>query len=227
MPFATHLLSASRLDSISPMEGHVTEQACHDAHLSSCFLLRYRYFVEEKGWVSASCVDSALESDGYDALAIHLACSDEQGVCAYLRALPPQQPWMLDREFAELLTPEARCALPRHNALELSRLVVRGDVAATADPHPIEHLLKALYAFARHHSYDTFYFVVEAVWPLAFRRRFGLPFEIIGQPYCFPDGTKTVLAKASLSQMEAAMQQRDGEKLGWYQAPREDVPHCP
>lgn len=167
------------------------------ALLDACFRLRYGYFVERRGWVRANPQEPGLERDRYDDHCLHLAARDEQGVAAYLRVLPfdPFVGFMLDRELSCLVSQEERKALPREGAVELSRLVVRPDVASWRDDgrvHPVEEVFKALYRASKEHGFARFYVVVEQGWLRPFARRFGVPFRVLGTPHVFPDGTKTV-----------------------------------
>lgn len=188
--------------------------------LEACFRLRYDYFVERRAWVPENVEVPGIEQDAYDEHCLHLGVWDEQGVAAYLRVLPfdPAVGFMLDRELSCLLRDEERQALPRERAVELSRLVVRPDVIyCKADPHPVDLLLKALYRESRERGYKRFYIVVEQGWLGPFTRRFGLPFQIIGLPHVFPNGTRTVAATATLEELEAGMRCHSASKYDWYQ----------
>lgn len=191
-----------------------------DAELEACFRLRYGYFVEKRRWVGANPQEPGVERDAYDEHCLHLAAWDEHGIAAYLRVLPfdPRVGFMLDRELSCLLSHEEREALPRERAVELSRLVVRPDViCCKADLNPTELLLKALYRESKERGFRRFYIVVEQGWLRPFARRFGLPFQMIGLPHVFPDGTKTVAATATLEELEAGMRYHSASKYDWYQ----------
>lgn len=191
------------------------------SELDACFRLRHGYFVKQRGWVKAENGLDERESDAYDEHCLHLAVFKGSEVKAYLRALPfmPEVGWMLDREFAPLLREEERRCLVREGALELSRLVVCDDIADSHpqdEPHPVEHLLKQLYGGSLQHGYGQFHIVVEEAWPVMLRRRFGLPFRAMGAPYSFPDGTRTVAATASLSELENGMRRFSVRRYAWY-----------
>lgn len=210
------------LPSPSPDHSVVKDFARDDAELEACLRLRYRYFVEQRAWVKANEMRPGVESDGYDAHALHLSVWDEDGVASYLRALPhnPQVGFMLDHELSCLLTEGERHKLPREGAVELSRLVMRPDVAlkmSGKQPHPVEMLLKRLYRLSKERDFSCFYIVVEQRWLVPFARRFGLPFQLIGTPHVFPDGTKTVAAMATLEELEAGMRHHSTQKYVWYQ----------
>lgn len=190
--------------------------------LEACFQLRHSYFVKQRDWVRENPEVPGIERDDYDPHCLHLGVWDEAGVAAYLRVLPFDLDigFMLDRELCCLLRHEEREASPRENAVELSRLVVRPDVSLYADPdqaHPVELLLKELYRVAKERDFTRFYIVVEQSWLQPFSRRFGLPFQTIGTPHLFPDGTKTVAAMATLEELEAGMRRHSAAKFQWYQ----------
>lgn len=190
--------------------------------MEECARLRHAYFVCCKKWVPESCTSPGLECDNYDEHCLHLGVWDEQGVAAYLRILPfaSQVGFMLDRELSCLLSDEERRALPRERVVELSRLVVRSDVAlraASSQVHPVELLLKRLYCESKRRDFGRFYIVVEQSWLGPFTRRFGLPFQLIGTPHIFPDGTKTIAATATLEELEAGMRSHSASKYEWYQ----------
>ena len=163
-----------------------------------------------------------IECDHYDDHALHLSVWDEGGVAAYVRALPfePEVGFMLDRQLSCILSEEERQGLPREGAVDLSRLVVRPDVLSgrhVPGSHPLELLLRRLYRESKERGFERFYIVVEQSWLKPFTRRFGLPFQVIGVPHIFPDGTKTVAAMATLEELETGMQRHSAAKYDWYQ----------
>jgi len=196
-----------------------------DPALEACFQLRHAYFVQERGWVKDNTQTPGAERDGYDPHCLHFGVWDEDGVVAYLRVLPfhPGVGFMLDRELSCLLLDEERQTLPRENAVELSRLVVRPNVILCANPnqaHPVELLLRELYRVSKERDFTRFYIVVEQSWLGPFARRFGLRFQTVGTPHLFPDGTETVAATATLDELEAGMRRHSAAKFQWYQQDR-------
>jgi len=81
----------------------------------------------------------------------------------------------------------------------------------------MELLMKLLYRTAMSNGWNRFYIVVEECWIRPFARRFGLPFRVIGRPYTFSDGTRTVAAMATIAELEAGMLRHSREKFDWYQ----------
>lgn len=199
--------------------------SCGDgAPVTACYRLRFVTFVENRGWVAKESLPfPKLETDAYDPHSIHLAVFQGGIVTAYLRILPyqPEVGFMLDSDFAPLLREGDRHCLPREGAVELSRLVCRNNYLRSwksNEPHPVELLLKLLYQESKARGFQLFYIVVEEAWLRPFVRRFGLPFRVIGQPYTFPDGTRTVAAVATLEELEAGMKKHSTAKYNWYQS---------
>gem|GEM_PF-1399522 len=203
--------------------------------------LRYDCFVRQRGWVAPDPLKPGREADGYDAHAWHLAVFDSDAgsyaaaapIAAYLRAVPWTAPcgFMLDREFSRLASAGEMSLLPRDKAVELSRLVVAPAACAPPEsrsgpdsPHVIEILLKLLYRLSLEAGIERYYVVVEAPWLRAFTRRFRLPFQTIGRPCTFPDGTATVAAYTTRTDLERSVAAHDPERYRWY---REGLPDAP
>lgn len=194
--------------------------------MKACFALRHAYFVQERGWVSANHETPGLEIDHYDPHVVHLGVWQGESLRAYLRLLPfdPRIGFMLDHELSALLSPQERDSLPRENAVEISRLVCQvsqSDQDGQGSPRPgdprlMELLFKQLYQVSLERGFTRFYIVVEVGWLRLFARRFGVPFQIIGAPYRFPDGTRTVAATATLEELEAGMRRHSEAKYRWY-----------
>jgi N-acyl-L-homoserine lactone synthetase len=194
--------------------------------LKACFALRFRYFVQQRGWIPPEKCPDGEETDRYDPHALHLAVFGGDKIKAYLRVLPfdPDVGFMLDHELSAILSPQEREALPRENAVELSRLVCcPGDGCdGGQDTRSIKLLFRQLYHVALERGFTRFYIVVEAKWLGPFARRFGLPFQVVGQSYLFPDGTRTVAATATVEELEAGLRRRGEDTFRWYCAQDED-----
>lgn len=204
------ILSEARRDLsiVSPGAPVARQIEPHEASvLSQCFQLRYNYFVRQRGWVAMDSA-SGEESDHYDERALHLAVFSGAEVMAYLRLLPhdPVLGFMLDHDFAALLSEQERDELPRAGSIEISRLVCRFGKAESDDVHPLHLLLKLLHQISLDHGFERCYIVVEHSWLRPFIRRFGVPFQVVGQPYTFAGGTRTVAATATLAELERAIE---------------------
>ena len=181
-------------------------QPGEETALSQCYRLRYDYFVKQRGWVTAPCPDRE-ERDHYDSRALHLGVFSGKEVVAYLRILPhnARHGFMLDHDFAALLSDQQREELPRAGAIEISRLVCCWQTVKSSRVHPLELLLELLYNLSLEQGFERCYIVVEECWLRPFVRRFGVPFQIVGQPQVFAGGTRTVAAMATVAQLETAL----------------------
>lgn len=186
----------------------------------ACQRLRHAYFVQQRRWVADNVQANGLECDVYDTHAWHLGVFDESGIVAYLRVLPHTAPtgFMLKHEFACLLDSEASPLIFCSQVVELSRLVYQPSPLSLKEgtTHPVEVLLKLLYRLALDQGFHRFYIVVEEKWIRPFARRFGLVFTPIGTPYVFPDGTRTVAATATLTELQESMKAHSLAKYEWY-----------
>ena len=192
-----------------------------DAALLLCWQLRYRYFVRERGWVLPTELYPDEERDRYDQHAWHLAVWEDDQVVAYLRVLPWRADvgFMLEDDFQTLMPASTCKALPRQNAVELSRLVCCPQSAVSKEsgaPHALELLLKLLYHLALREGIEQFHIVVEAAWLKPFARRFGLPFTPLGEVQVLAGGTRTIAATATLGELQTAMLRRWPDKYAWY-----------
>lgn len=187
--------------------------------------LRYECFVQRKSWVKEDPANPGLEIDHYDAHCYHLGVfqqtSEGKQLVAYLRALPWQeQPGlMLQHEFVDLVSPEAVGRLGQIGNVEISRLVVeplpgsdRSDSLAIA-----ELLFKLVYSLGKHLGWTNYFIVLEEAWLRVLNRRFHIPFAPLGEVHTYADGTRTLAAHASCTEMERAMLANAPDKYQWYQ----------
>lgn len=193
---------------------------------SACLRLRFDYFVRQKGWVEENKEFPGIDQDRYDPFSLHLAVFEGAEPVAYLRALPDISGlgFMLDHDFAPLLSSEAHSSLPRAGAIELSRLVCRANLSRTVrrgQPHPVELLFKELYSQSKRRGFTQYYAVVEETWLKPFCCRFSFPFHALEAPYTFPDGTRTVVASATVPDIEASLQKSNPQKWAWYASSQE------
>ena len=219
----TKTTAGSYLNDETFVEGPYTARllAPSDAALALCWQLRYRYFVQERGWVLPDACSLGEECDRYDESAWHLAVLEDEQIVAYLRVLPWRADvgFMLEDDFQTLIPASTCRALPRQGAVELSRLVCCPQSAVSKEPsapHALELLLKLLYHLALREGIEQFHIVVEAAWLKPFARRFGLPFTPLGEVQVLAGGTRTVAATATLGELQTAMLRRWPDKHAWY-----------
>lgn len=86
------------------------------------YRMRYQVFCENLAWVSPN--STGLEIDRYDAFATLLGLfSEENNLLGLIRLLPPDQPFMLETDFADLVAPGYRIRKEADTA-EISRLTI-------------------------------------------------------------------------------------------------------
>lgn len=204
------------------------------SEFTACLRLRHTYFCLTRNW--APCNDSERETDIYDSFSQHLAIFENDHILAYMRLLPWQAKtgFMLEHDFACLLTDEERDSIVHDRSAEISRLVVANTFHVnstgnaeksdqpTSSPNPFAHL-DALYLLfrlffhtARQNDIETFYIVVEPPTLRLLQRKFGIPFVPLGNTYTFPDGTVTQAAFTTLSDTERSIAAKFPERYEWY-----------
>ena len=143
------------------------------------YRLRHLVFSEGLQWVSKS--PDGLDVDEYDGWATCLGIFNGQcgsHLVATLRLLPPDRPFMLEEEFAELLPPGV--VLRKENdTTEITRFAISQDVGA-GESHTLSRLLyKALYQWSLLNSVRYVYLEVEARYARKLRMM-GFPANPIG-----------------------------------------------
>ena len=182
--------------------------------------LRYECFVLRKGWVKDDPARPGLEIDRYDPYCHHIGVFQGTQLVAYLRALPWQaEPGlMLQHEFHDLVCQKQTSLLGQPGNVEISRLVVdpppgsgRAESAVLA-----ELLFKLVYRIGHHLGWTAYSIVLEEAWLRILNRRFAIPFEPLGAPHIYPDGTRTLAAYACCEAMEQSMLSTAPDKYHWY-----------
>lgn len=99
--------------------------------LDQVYRLRSEVFVNELGWV-LSKEDEEKEKDKYDANAVHFVAlqKDSEKVAGYLRLIRPEDSFMFENEFRDLLSKFDLETLKSRKleSVEISRLVLRKDL---------------------------------------------------------------------------------------------------
>lgn len=124
LPHQIDICDPVRLKGLSSLARTV---APRENEFDACLHLRHDYFVKHRGWVT--CNGSGEETDHYDPFCQHLAVFHNDHILAYMRLLPwqPTTDFMLEHDFACLLTDEERASIIHENSAELSRLVIAPD----------------------------------------------------------------------------------------------------
>lgn len=131
-----------------------------DFELQSCYRLRYKVYCEEKRWISTSKFPDKMESDEYDAKAVHVIALNHDfeviGLMRILRAQDfPRLPY-LDHPGMKEKTLQAT------NIAELSRFVVTADESRY---YVLKGLIRGVYQCSRKMGIDNWVFVCEPSLP--------------------------------------------------------------
>ena len=158
-------------------EYRVRSIECEEDRIQA-YRLRHLVFSQILGWVPPS--PNGLEIDRYDKSAISVGLFSESGsIAGLVRFLTPDQSYMLETEFAELLVPGHNLR-KEADTVEISRLAVTplprdGGLL----PGHFHMILKALYQWSLVNSVRYAYMEVEKrVWRTL--RILGFPCEPIG-----------------------------------------------
>lgn len=186
--------------------------------LTAAQRLRYRVFVEARGWVEPAYRDARLDVDDYDPLACHFAVTDHLGetVGTIRLVRGGEAGFMLDKEFAALVDGDGKCLghTPAH--AELSRLAVKPELSPR-DRHEVAMCLyRIAYQWSVAHGIDTWYVVVEPAY-LTILQRLGFPFRPFGRPWKFQPEVVTVAASLDLGEAVRVLGNRDPKRLAWFQ----------
>jgi acyl homoserine lactone synthase len=159
------------------------------------YRLRHLVFSQILGWVPPS--PTGLEIDRYDRSAIALGVFLESGKLAGLvRFLTPDQPYMLETEFAELLVP-GHDLRKEADTVEISRLTVApSKKSGGLFPGHLYMILKGLYQWSLVNEIHYAYMEVE--------KRFWRALRILGFP-CEPIGPIKKLPPAGAESVAAIL----------------------
>ncbi len=111
------------------------------------YRLRYQVFCETLGWVPPN--STGLEIDRYDSRATLLGLfSEENTLLGLIRLLPPNQPFMLETDFSDLVAPGYQIR-KEADTIEISRLTVTPSSKKQGlSSRYLSILLKGLYQWA-------------------------------------------------------------------------------
>jgi acyl homoserine lactone synthase len=184
--------SFTRLKNIEINENdYIVRNLFEPADLRKAYELRHLIFAEELGWVSKT--DAGLETDDYDRNAVSFGVFDRMNtLSAYMRLIMAGKPFMMEKEFSFLVSPEHRIRKGMDTA-EVSRLCVapgaRNDtISGNFGLHSTSiFLLKGVYQWCLKNQVDYLYAVTEEKIYRLYRAK-GFPFKLIGEPRQMPDG---------------------------------------
>lgn len=154
-----------------------------DKRLKDAYRLRWQVFSKELGWTPPTAYKE--EKDKYDIYAIHfLVVSHEHNeVVAYIRALPPPDPFMCETIFRDLLSDDDRDVLRarKKETAEISRLALKKELRGKVRGFLLTlSLFKEIYKWSRHNNTRYLYMVSTQKTLRYFQALF--PLKNIGHP---------------------------------------------
>jgi acyl homoserine lactone synthase len=187
--------------------------------LHKAYELRHLIFAEELGWVPKSV--AGLEIDDYDDNAVSFGVFDKKGgLSAYMRLIMSGKPFMMEKEFSFLVSPEHSLRKGMDTA-EVSRLCVapgaRNDtISGNFGLHSTSiFLLKGVYQWCLKNRVDYLYAVTEEKIYRLYRAK-GFPFKLIGEPRQMPDGVVAAALIMDWREFEEINRQRRPRMYGWF-----------
>lgn len=199
--------------------GYVVRNIATEKDFFKSYRLRHRIFCDELGWVSPNA--DGLETDGYDGNAESFGVFDPfDGLSAYLRLIMPGEPFMIEREFLSMVSPDHEIRREKDTA-EISRLCLAPEsrrymVAGDYGYHSISVvLLKGIYRWCTLNGIRYLYAVTEQkIYRLACSK--GFPFRLIGEPKRMPDGVVVVAMMLDWREFETQSQVKRPRLREWF-----------
>lgn len=190
---------------------------CHD-DMAQAYHLRHRVFAEELGWVPRC--ESGLEMDAYDSHAEHFGVFRAGRLLSYLRLVMPSHRFMIEKEFAGLVSMDHRIR-KESDTCEVSRLCVRSDERATKvhtgiGPMNLSMLLyRRVYQWCAGFGVRFLYLVVEhKIFRLL--SMLGFPCSLVGEPTKMPDGVVAVAAMMDWREFEDRNALKRPQLIEWF-----------
>jgi acyl homoserine lactone synthase len=187
--------------------------------LGKAYELRHLIFAEELGWVPQSV--AGLEIDDYDTNAVSFGVFDKaDSLSAYMRLIMSGKPFMMEKEFSFLVSPEHRLRKGMDTA-EVSRLCVapgaRNDtISGNFGLHSTSiFLLKGVYQWCLKNRVDYLYAVTEEKIYRLYRAK-GFPFKLIGEPRQMPDGVVAAALIMDWREFEDLNRQKRPKMYSWF-----------
>jgi N-acyl amino acid synthase of PEP-CTERM/exosortase system len=183
------------------------------------FKLRHAIFAEELGWVPHG--ENKMEIDRYDRGAVHFGTFDTSGrLLSYLRLMPPGAPYMIEREFINLVSPGHKIRKDLEST-EITRLCVAAEarkrsVKGGFGSHSIAMFLyKGVYNWCLINRIRYLYMVIEhKIFRLLSAR--GFPCKPVGDLVTMPDGVMAVAAIMDWREFETVNARKKPEMFLWF-----------
>ena len=194
----------------------------HDIDMIQAYHLRHGVFAEELAWVP--CSENGLEADSYDNHAEHFGVFQNKSLLAYLRLVMPTHRFMLEKEFACLVSADHHIR-KANDTCEVSRLCVKPDERATKVHTDIGSmgismfLYRQVYKWCGQFGVRYLYLVVEyKVYRLL--SMLGFPCSLVGEPTRMPDGVVAVAAIMDWREFEKRNELNRPKLIDWFNQPQ-------
>ncbi|MBI3359408.1 MAG: hypothetical protein HY037_07530 [Nitrospirae bacterium] len=201
--------------------GYCVRSIESEEELLQAYRLRHLIFSELQGWVP--CSETGMEIDLHDRWAVSLGffavpeeSSDSEMLIGYMRFLPPDRPFMLEKEFAGLLLSD----YPVRKAIDTSE-VTRFAMLPHLRNKPLSSwrlstlLYKGLYQWSLANEIRYLYMVIETRF-LRTLSVLGIPCQAIGPAISFPPaGVESVAAILDWEQFRRENETTRPEFLEW------------
>lgn len=176
-------------------DGYVAKDLTGDEEIYQTFKLRKKIFCDELGWVKPL---GDLEIDEFDTFSVPFGVFNNNRLEAYLRLIPTVHPFMLEKIFPMLISPEH--SLKKDMATgEITRLCIEPDARKSCLRNDFGafglslFLYKSVYHWCIANNVRYLYLVVEyKIFRLLNAQ--GIICGKIGEPTVMPDGVKAVAA---------------------------------
>lgn len=167
-----------RIFQIPKKDNDLLEQAYH---------LRYQVFIDELGWLDSNNYDEPREYDEYDSLAVDFGVTVDEGeLIAYSRVIFSPHPFMLEKDFSNLIE---GITLDKKDTCEISRLVVSSKYRGWNTANPAISLYKKMLNWEFGRDVAFAYCVIETKHKRLLQRA-GAHFRQLGNVHQYQDGVK-------------------------------------
>lgn len=185
-----------------------------DAERADAYRLRHDVFAVELKWVSP--LPSCMESDCYDAFAVHFGIFNAAGqVDGYVRLITSPRPFMVDHEFACLMTSIAGF-VKTSSMVELTRICIRKNARAlTCHGMTLaQFLYKAVYNWCLEAGYTHMVAVVEKKYYILMKRS-KFPLESVGDFIPIGDGVLSGVVMLDWRRIEKELKHKRPDYYSW------------
>jgi N-acyl-L-homoserine lactone synthetase len=168
--------------------------------MDGAYAFRYKVFHKELEWSSNG--SDGRESDEYDECSAHFGVFSDTGeMLGYGRLTLPDNGFMIEKEFADLLDPGARVGKGDDTA-EASRFAISRRLRRSREGFTVTGLLcTTMCKWSRKNEVRYWYMVLDTKYLEFLQQHF--PFEAIGAPKEYEPGKASVAARIDLSLLGA------------------------